>query len=422
MIKSFLDRLSFPSFFLVLATITCVLGPNLLPINLGFNLYFFRWYMLIIFIFSLLKDQTLKKGIINAEIISFFFKLFILFWLLYSLIFISFINNIDEGFKATLVIFFAFIYVHVFQYLFKKVGKNWFNVFSWGIFFSYILSICVALWELLTFNHLQSNYTNELPDYAEFSLSTTGFAGNPNNFSVFIVLSSLCLYYLWYFSISTVKILITVCLFVINPIIIFLNESRLGLFIYLLLLFYFITKFYKRNVHLKGVFFVALILVLFNLELVIKFYEELDFASHFIQVNSLDDDSNAIRFSHFYNFFYYTLNTYGFGLGPGQYEAIANNHYYPVSIIDPHNLFVEIGLDYGIYILLIFVILLFNKLIFYLHYNQIFMIFCLLILLLSPVNSCYLNDNITWLFLAVVFNGFNKNHFSGINRKIYATK
>ena len=50
------------------------------------------------------------------------------------------------------------------------------------------------------------------------------------------------------------------------------------------------------------------------------------------------------------------------------------------------------------------------------------MIFCLLILLLSPVNSCYLNDNITWLFLVVVFNGFNKNYFSGINRKIYATK
>lgn len=422
MIKSFLDRLSFPSFFLFLATITCVLGPNLLPINLGFNLYFFRWYMLIIFVFSLLKDQTLNKGIINTEIISFFFKLFILFWLLYSLIFIFFINIIDEGFKATLVIFFAFIYVHVFQYLFKKVGKNWFNVFSWGIFFSYILSICVAFWELLTFNHLQSHYTNELTGYAEFSLSTTGFAGNPNNFSVFLVLSSMCLYYLWYNAFSLLKLLITVCLYVINPIIIFLNESRLGLFIYLLLLFYFTTKFYKNNVHLKGIFFVFLIFFLYNSDFVIDFYGELDFASHFVQLNTLEDDSNSIRFSHFYNFFYYTLHTYGFGLGPGQYEAIGNNHYYPVSILNPHNLFVEIGLDYGIYILLIFVILLSNKLIFYIHYNQIFMVFCLLIFLLSPVNSGYLNDNITWLFLAVIFNGFNKNHFFQFNRKIYDAK
>ncbi|MFM1754649.1 MAG: hypothetical protein RLZZ236_1588, partial [Bacteroidota bacterium] len=38
------------------------------------------------------------------------------------------------------------------------------------------------------------------------------------------------------------------------------------------------------------------------------------------------------------------------------------------------------------------------------------------------VNSGYLNDNITWLFLAVIFNGFNKNHFIQFNRKIYDAK
>jgi hypothetical protein len=398
-------------YILIISVISGVIGPHLLSIDVGINLYFFRWFMLLIFLITFSKHLFLEKKIKKSDWISFYFNLFMLIWLMFSFAYIFFIEHLNDGLKSIFIIFLANVYIYVFQYLFNSVGNRWLYFFSVGIFISYILSVFVSIWELLTFNHLPSQYFENLPEYFQNSLATTAFSGNPNNFSVFLVLSSICLFYLLRYLNYFFKNIIIISIFVINPIIIFLNESRLAFYLYLLLMFYFFYKLYKINFQLKLIIFLFFILFIYNYQIVIDFYESIDFAKHIIQSDSLNDDSYAVRISHFNNFAYYTENRLGFGLGPGQYEALGNIHPYKVLISNPHNLFLEIGINFGIYILLLFILFLTIKMFFYYRINQLFFIFCLLFILTSPINSNYLNDNLTWIFIALIFNGYSGNFF-----------
>lgn len=411
-----INKPSIAVFCLILAVLSCVCGSNLLPFNVGVNFYFFRWFMLIIFLVSLTNIVVRRNTLKMHDFTSFYFMIFMLVWQVYSIFLLFFSSYKVEGLKAISVLFFAYLCVYVFQYLFKLIGENWFTSVSWGVFVAYLASILVAFWEITTFQHLPSYYSEHLTNDAQFSFASTAFSGNPNDLTFFIVLSSICLFHLYHKGNPLFRIIISISLFGVNPVIIFLNESRFGLFIYIFLIIYYLVKFFWGTKQLKLLVIFFLILFIYYNDSILGFFSEVDISTHFIQFTTFKDDSNAIRFAHINNFFYYMLNTLGIGLGPGQYQAMGKNHFYYVEIVDPHNLFIEIGLDYGIYILVVFLLLLATKIIFYARYNQLFFVLSLLIILLSPVNSSYLNNNVTWLFIAIMFNGFNKKHFLSLKQ------
>lgn len=406
-----INKKNYSKYLLIISIISCVLGPHLLSFEVGINLYFFRWFMLLLFFIFFTKKFGLKQKNKINDWLTIYFNLFMLIWLIYSFMYIFLVDHLNEGIKALMVMFFAFVYIFVYQCLFQSVGVEWFYYFSIGIFISYLLSIIICFWELSTFNHLPSQYFENLPEYSKYSLSTTAFSGNPNNFSVFLILSSISLYYLWEYLNIYFKTIITFSIFIINPVIIFLNESRLALIIYLFLMVYFFYKFIKINSQVKIIIFFLISILSLNFKVFIDYFEAIDLAKHIIQEDTLNDDSNSVRFTHFKNFIYYMEDKLGLGLGPGQYEVLGNAHPYKVIISNPHNLFLEIGLNFGIYILLLFCILLLFKLVFYFNKNQLFFIFCFLFVFTTPINSSYLNDNLTWMYLALIFNGFSGDFF-----------
>jgi hypothetical protein len=322
------------------------------------------------------------------------------------LIGLFFTLNFEYGLQSISYLFFGFNFIFVLQKFTSSIGNKWIYYFSTAIIFSHFLSICVAFWELLTFQHLPSQYTKMLPDYAQFSLSTLAFSGNPNNFSYFLILSSFFLFFLIDSSKRIIRFYIIISLLFFNPIIIFLNESRLGLFVYVLLIIYFFIKKHElMNKKLIFIFLIVIAFIIFKFDLS-NFSDGIDVSSHILKLDTFEEDSSMIRIRHFFNFIYFSVSTFGFGLGPGQYISYANNIPFFVEIRNPHNLFLEIGFDYGVYILAIFLYFLFNRIIIGIKRNNINLIYALVFTILSPVSSSYLDDPVFWMFLFVLLSGF----------------
>lgn len=115
-----------------------------------------------------------------------------------------------------------------------------------------------------------------------------------------------------------------------------------------------------------------------------------------------------IRVNHFKNCVYYTIQTGGLGLGPGTYESIGsfNKPYYTYGNESPHNLVIEVIVNYGFYVgllLVVFIVASLRNTDTETTWGVCILITTIAFMLLSAQNSTYLKTQVTWIFLSVIF-------------------
>ncbi|MBA4854114.1 O-antigen ligase [Emticicia sp. BO119] len=404
-------RISFKKNSLILSMliISGGIGTYLFPINiLGGNLFAFRIIVVIIFINIMLKHINMIFGLFNS-LSLFIFKMLIFIWFFIPLITLFLVSNSKIALINYFNIVFGLITFIVILFYLKNF-KNSLSILVKSISFICIINLVINYIELITFKHLDYTFVDSLPDYAKEIPIAYGFFGNPNNNAYFLCLS-LPILYLDFNNNKKKVILISLLTFIS----ILFSSSRLS-FIGLLIFwsFMFFANFNKNKKTFISIFITLLGFLVFYIKDIITL---LELNALIISSDNYNTSSSEVRLQHFHNMFYYLKETYGFGLGPGGYESLGNNMRGHPESISPHNFFVEVFTDYGILIGVLLSISLTiriflerkstNK-----RINFLLTLFGILFLILSPQNSGYLKNQITWMFLAIVFSNFNDNEFN----------
>lgn len=397
------------SLILSILIISGGIGHHLLPINiLGGSLFAFRIIAIIVFISIIVKYFNNISSLFSTAS-QYIFKVLIFVWLFIPLLTIPFVANLKIGITNYLNIIFGLItFLIIFFYL--KLVKNSLFVLVQSVAVICLINLLLNFVELVTFKHLDYTFIDSLPDYAKEIPIAYGFFGNPNNNAYFICLSLPILYL--DFSNNKIKVII---ISVLSFVSISFSTSRLS-FIALLILcsFMFFSNFRKNKKTFLILFIIALGLLIYFFEDVLTL---LELGSLVISSEDYNSSSSEIRLQHIHNMSYYLKETYGLGLGPGGYESFGNNMRGQPGSISPHNFFVEVFIDYGIVI----GILLSTSLIIRIFFERksmdkrihfLLTLLGILFLILSPQNSGYLKNQVTWIFLAIIFTNFNKNEFN----------
>jgi teichuronic acid biosynthesis protein TuaE len=228
-------------------------------------------------------------------------------------------------------------------------GLTWI-IWAWVIVIG--LTIPMAFYEIATGNHFAYAFEarNLGGDLGEFPFASALF-GNYNDYSVF-----LCMSYPFVCSalmITRFKIFQIILLFLVFSIfaIIFTNTSRAAmafLLFYTVLLFVFLPKF--RSIFLLPS---ALLVIL----VIYRFYQNISQIISLIQfrieaTNALDE-STIQRIGIFWAGIDAIRSNYGISIGVGGFDEFMSD-YYSYYIPNPHNIFLEIAVNFGIPALIVF--------------------------------------------------------------------
>jgi hypothetical protein len=277
---------------------------------------------------------------------------------------------------------------------------------GWYLFF--VLSIPIALNEYINDIHLsnsigESNMMVHMGNEIYHRRFASITFGNSNAYAVILVyiLLFLCTGVL-YFQKSKQQFLLWILIMICMAFMI-MNASRGGIITSLVIFVFFIIY----NVKYKNMNTKTLLIYLLICLLLIYFYR-IEIYSHlfFKFINGIFQDDYRIQL------IYVTLkilkDTYGFGIGVGVENSVNVLRMNGMEILAVHNIFLEILLKYGIFILSLFLLLVLNIIYNITKYKSIsssFLVFSCFITIpfWGTVNSGYLLAPIFWIFLASLY-------------------
>ena len=227
-----------------------------------------------------------------------------------------------------------------------------------------LLFVCnwIAFWEILTGNHLVKDYLTDF-DRARILQYVPGlFFWNPNDFATYIIqiipfsLAGVFNEHKWLRMIAIVNI-------VMSLITVFATQSRTQ--IILLVIIYFCFFAISKKIKLIKLAVGALILV----GLLVLIFPELrgmlleawhSISRDEIASSATNGGSLETRFRLLGNGLFILWDTFGFGIGAGCHRAVmgeyAVQHYATDGVTVMHNLLGEIFVDYGIFIGIVFMV------------------------------------------------------------------
>ena len=220
-----------------------------------------------------------------------------------------------------------------------------------GWVLAFLVTGAIAIWELVTGNHLPGAYAERAPDYALRSIAISTF-GNPNNYGAFLVL---CLPFLLHSRQQSDSLVLATCYEVLLILffgILFMTGSRSALFGAVVEMGVLVVFFgaIKRGIAILGmgaVLVAGLLYAGFS-------FEDLQLLSS-LQVllsdSAFEQGSLRARLGLTLNGVWMLLSTVGIGVGAGGYELAAQNPdlpYYTSGLVNPHNFWIEVLSEYGI--------------------------------------------------------------------------
>lgn len=336
-----------------LAILTGFLGVALFPIDLGV-LTLFPYRILLLFLWLLFGMHLLTEGktVLSQRQIRWYLT-FLVFWLGYAVLSLAWATSANSAirhliflFMGVSVIFFSLYYFRDEQDL-RKLYWLWLSVFG--------CLLLLGFWEHLTGQHLlMSGYYSETR--ARFMFRPTGVFRNPNDYATFLALSipfslSLLRYgrkgwsrLLGLGSAIGAFYLIVATGSRANMLAVLLELAFLSLFLMNL----------KQKARLVVVTAVCACLLLFFLPGPVQssFSEVLESLSSITTQAELKTGSVAIRTNLVRNGLWFLYSTAGFGVGAGNAEYWMANfaRYETRGILNPHNWWLEILTEYGIFV------------------------------------------------------------------------
>ena len=346
--------------FLCYATICSgFVGVAVFPIDLGI-LTIFPFRILLVSLWILFVTKALTRGKLKVPVARIkSYTLFLGLWMAYAVISLAWAISKEDAirhmvflFMGISVIFFAVYYLRTREDL-QKLYWIWVGV-------SFFL-VLLGLWEHLTGQHLPvSGYSEErlasLAPYvaAQVRRVPTGVFWNPNDYATFLALSfPFFSGYIRYSSKMWIR-LAAIGAALATFYLILLTGSRANLLAVVLEVVFLVLFMTKLTQKVKVMLSGALALgVAFALSpgpiqaIVQKVSEQLISIPTEIKAGTA---SAAIRLNLVRNGFYFLYRTAGFGVGAGnaEYWMAKFSHYDTAGILNPHNWWLEILINYGL--------------------------------------------------------------------------
>lgn len=223
---------------------------------------------------------------------------------------------------------------------------------------AFLITGGIALWEIITGNHLPGDYVEQAPDYALQSIAISTF-GNPNNYGAFLVI---CLPFL---VVSSQKSRSRVVFIFFEVLILFLffflfmtgsRSALLGAVLEIGVLVLFFGAWKRGVAALVGVLSIVIGATyagfsLRDLQLIVSLQE-------MVSEGAFEQGSLRVRLGLTLNGLWMLARTFGFGVGAGGYEIVSQRldlPYYTGGLVNPHNFWIEVSSEYGIFVGMMFV-------------------------------------------------------------------
>lgn len=346
-----------------IVVITSFFGPAFFLIDLGpFALFPFRIFVIILWTLFLLRSFLSPNSYLNIKR-SKYELAFYLFWVLYAIISLQWALSKTDAIRHIVFLFFGFsLILFSVKYITDiSLLKRLYNIW----FIAYLTLILIGYWEHLTGNHLSVsgyNHNTLAEDYSYVKIirvlyCPTGVFRNPNDYATFLVLSiPFSFGFLKYSKNYLIRIL---SLFSIISSIYFLiiTSSRANIIAFLVEISFFLLVIsnLKQKVKIFSIVLVMLSVVIslfpeFITTHITNIVYDFSFLSDFFDNNSLG--SSGIRRNLIKNCLDFVYRTWGFGVGAGNAEYWITNFskFNTNGILNPHNWWIEIMTNYGIFI------------------------------------------------------------------------
>lgn len=349
--------------FLFLAIITAFSGTVFFSIEVGpIHIFPYRIFIIIISAFFFFFLLYIYNGRLNLSYIKVKLHLkFLLLWFAYAFLSIMWsadqiaaLRNIIFLLTGLLLIFFMVYYIRNLKHL-KWLYWLWILVF--------IALIPIGLWEINTGNHLSMSKLYE-DDRSWLVFAPTTVFTNPNDYAAYIALTiPMMLSWIRYYPNICSRI---VGLIVLSSAILLLamTTSRACYIAVAIGLIFWFTCLLKVRTKVRLIFIG--VMVVFGT--VLSFPQQIQdmfamiqmqFNSLFIYDTQVAEGSIGVRQNLLKNAVYFVIQSFGFGVGAGNIEYyVANHAVYPVGgITNLHNWWMEIMVNYGLFIFCGYVIL-----------------------------------------------------------------
>jgi teichuronic acid biosynthesis protein TuaE len=321
---------------------------------------FYPYRLLIIFVWGIFIISIIaKKGTLDLKSIKVkAFGLFLLIWLIYSLL--SFTWSIQKwhAFAQVTILLFSFSLIAFSVMFFDSVDDIYIVMILWLVVLGVTLLIGVS--ETISGYHLpfSRHYQTNNPSYL---FTPTAVFYNPNNFASFLTLSTPFVLSFFFFSRKYYRIFFLL-MFLTLLYVLILTGSRLNYLALFIIIVYFIAvALFSRRNNIK-----LYILIIGSLLLLLVFRGRViqEIGSTMYSIQSLTTEiadpttSIGIRINLIRNGFSFLLSTWGFGVGAGNFETWMQTRalYGTGNIINTHNWFLEVLVNYGIYIFIGYVV------------------------------------------------------------------
>ncbi len=320
----------------------------------------FPYRFLILFVWGIFLISIIaKKGTLDLKSIKVkVFGLFLLIWLIYSLLSITWSVQKWHAFAQVTFLLFSFSLIAFSVVFFDSVDDIYVVMILWLVVLGVTLLIGVS--ETISGYHLPISHNYQTDNPSRLFTPTAVFH-NSNDFASFLTLSTPFVLSFFFFSRKYHRIYFLLIFLAILYLLI-LTGSRLNYLALFILIVYFIAvAILSRRSNIK-----LYILIIGSLLLILVFrgriFQEIDSTMYSIQSLTTEiaepTGSIGIRINLIRNGFSFLLSTWGFGVGAGNFESWMQTRalYGTKNIINTHNWFLEVLVNYGIYIFIGYVV------------------------------------------------------------------
>jgi teichuronic acid biosynthesis protein TuaE len=341
-------------YFFYLTIITSFAGTLIISIPVG-GIHFFpyRIFLILLWFLFLVKICITNGRIIISIIRIRAFLIFLFVWFFYA--FFSTLWTLDKvnAIRNVLLLFMGISIILFINHYISDLKRLIEFYWLWLVIF-FVLCL-IGVWEVLTGNHL--NISNLYMD-DRLSFAPTAVFFNQNDFAWYLVLTiPFVLAWFRYYPKLISRVIAFFALILAIWLLIMTTSRSCFLAFFVGAIFQFFILFKLKN-KIKVLFFLIFAFPIFY----IIFSDKILFLYQIVQqqisslipliVNSGEIGSLSVRKNLIKNALYFTVNSFGFGIGAGNVEYyMAHFSIYPVfDITNVHNWWIEIMVNYGVFV------------------------------------------------------------------------
>lgn len=348
---SFKDNLR--KFILFLIPISAVLGNYATIANFGF-LGINVWRLIIIIGFVLFAGLGWLKNISGRR---FFFLLYL--WLSWGALSLIWSPNVTKGMSDLANIFLALLMV-VALFNMRAYEANNLKALCFGWVGAYVLAGGVAVWELVTSNHLHNIFMEQAGLDVVPGFMTISFFSNPNNYGAFILLSAPFIWFAWRSAKGKIAQIFFMALMISIPFFLTTSGSRIAIAGFIAQTFV-MLMIQKRN-RTKGVMLLVIAMLVLAASVYIVTEQKGINAIKYSQFTDkvFEDPSFETRLNMSIAGLLMLWDSRGIGYGAGSFESVTQlgrYAYLSSGLYVSHNFLIEILSEYGIIIFGFFIYL-----------------------------------------------------------------